>query len=639
MTPSGPVLGTLSFLAAVLLWGAPVPGLHAGELHQGHDAIVLEESLEIEVFSITNAQVRYLNRTQVLTPRGVEEHNVASLTYGAGETIQRLEGSVLLPSGKRLRAAGRDMVDGPAFASFELYSDTRHRSIHFPGVVAGSVVEHSYVKDVHNLFRLGDTFFLQQSVPVQLMTVTLKVPADVPFWYSTEGGSPEYSMEDVAGVAVHRWRVRDVPAYKQEPDAPPVWDLLPRIKIAPKELSWSGFHINAASWDGIARFYWELASSRMQPTPEVVRTAEHLTAGAVGGAEKVRRIYEFIQDNVEYVAISLGIGGYRPHPSGEVLRHRYGDCKDKATLMIAMMKALNLEGWPVLIRTRDDGLLEKDHPALAFNHAIVAIPSEEGYLFADPTSPFTPYGDLPWGDQGAHALVVRRDGVGDLVTTPLFEPERNARRLALSASVDASGNLTGLLTMEAQGLRRGWLASLLKSKPEEQQEEVLGFLAAIAPGVQVKSHLLERSGQPAEGPRLSAGLAVPGFVVRSGPIEAANPHLIKLSGLASRAASARRSQPVFFPFLFKDVLESRLRLPPGRTVRKLPEGRRIEGPGLLAESHYELVREEGRNVLIVTRALTVSRREIPPAEYPALRSFVAALAEEEARGVTLQPEG
>jgi len=101
------------------------------------------------------------------------------------------------------------------------------------------------------------------------------------------------------------------------------------------------------------------------------------------------------------------------------------------------------------------------------------------------------------------------------------------------------------------------------------------------------------------------------------------------------SAAPERRLPIFFPYLFSDTSEIRLRLPPGRTLARVPSDRKSEGPGLLSTTSYELLRDAEGETMVVKRDLTISRREIPPADYPALRDFFSALAREDAGAVTL----
>jgi transglutaminase-like putative cysteine protease len=453
--------------------------------------------------------------------------------------------------------------------------------------------------------------------------------------HSVRGASPEYTRDEQDGRVTHRWSVRDVAAYKEEPYMPPVPDVVPSLTIFLKELLWDTHRIDASTWDGIARWYWDLARDRMMPDEAVERSARELTAGAKEPDEKIRRIYEFAQGKIEYVAIELGIGGYQPHASGHVLAHRYGDCKDKATLMIAMLRSIGLTGYPVLILTRDEGDVDRDYPSDNFNHVIVAVPQPDGYLFMDPTSTTTPYGDLPWRDQGANVLVVKEDGRGDLVQTPLLPPERNRRHRLVVASIDPEGKLTGTYVIDAWGQRRSALSEFLEAKPSEIADDLAAMMGWITPGAVMLGHDVIRPAGPGDPLRITIRFEVPRFVSRAGNMELVAPYLVRFPGLTEIGAYSGRRYPVFFDYLFSETSEVRLRLPAGKTLKKVPADRNAKGAGLVAQTKHELVQDGSYQTLVIQRTATVTRRAIPVTEYSALREFLSGLSQEEAKAVTL----
>ena len=562
-----PPVATLFQMAlfTLLLPGA-LPGLllPAAPAEGKEDAVVLEESLDVEILSESEARVRYLNRTQVMTQRGVEEYSDAGVWYNPSVTIRDLRGSVTSPSGKRVDLKKQQFSDSSAFASFELYSDSRQRGVHFPGAEPGSVLEYSYEKSLRGLFFVPDEFHLQREIPARRLAYTVRAPASFSLEISVRG-TPAYTREEREGIVVHRWEAKDVPAFRDESRTPPDEDLLPRVVIYPRRIGFGDHPIDAGTWDGIAGWSRDLFRDRMTPSPEVAEAARSATAGLTDPEEKARRLYEFLQQKIKYVAVEIGIGGWQPHDNGQVFLHRYGDCKDKAALLIAMLRAAGLTGLPVLIRTRDDGLIEKEHPSSNFNHVIVAIPRSEGYLFLDPTAEDTPYGDLPWQDQGVPVLVVKEDGRGDLVETPIAAPERNRRHRQVTARVTPAGGLEGEYVLESWGEWRAALSGMLEEGRSAEKEDALAeILAWLCPGAVLKGHEVTpaaRSGRPGEahGPLRGAAVRAEGGDQRADLPPAGPPPAIRRDH-GGVGAPAARLLPLS---LHRDFGDSGCAFPPG----------------------------------------------------------------------------
>jgi transglutaminase-like putative cysteine protease len=637
--PGSGVLLRLLAASMFLFPGIPFPA--AGQSRPSDDAIILEESLEIEIVSESLARERYVNRTKVLTKQGVGRFEAPFVFYNPWVEIRELRASITAPDGKRTELKKRNYADAALFASYELYSDSRGRFVNFPGTVPGSILEYRYETEVRSFVHLTSAFPLQEDrIPVQSRKLTVIAPASFPLETKVTGGSPKYTREERDGKVVHRWEVSNVSAFWRERGCPPNEDLLPRVLLFPKRKTVFGRHlVDAETWDGIARFQWEISKDRMDPTPEVAQEARKLTEGVLDPDEKVRKLYEFVQSKIAYVAIELGIGGWQPHANGDVYRYRYGDCKDKATLLIAMMRAVGLEGYPVLIRIRDAGMLEADIPSSNFNHAIVAVPRPEGYLFLDPTSTTTPFGDLPWWDQGVPVLVVKPDGKGDLVETPLTPPDWNRQHRLVKARLTSEGNVEGEYTIEFHGNWKDyWIGALDESRPTELENELEDLVAWLCPGAAMKTHRITRPKGPADPLRVRIDFEIPRFATRAGSLELISPHLARIKGLTDVAAYPVRRHPIFFEFLRSETSEVRLQLPPGRTLKSVPAPAKREGPGLRASTSYELLDGPEGRTLKVLRSVEVTRREIPASEYAAVREFLSALAKEDATAVTLIPE-
>ncbi len=641
-------LTLLSFLA--LFGGAsgpsaaeqaqPAPAGASVDIEAGEDAVILDDTLTIEIASSTEARVRRVWRAKVLTKAGIEKierSGHGTLYYWPCCPIRDLRAAIIAPSGKRTEVKRQQIYDGAAVADFELYADSRYRDVSFPGAVPGAILEFSSEQEFSNLVYLPDEIAFQEQLPVRARALILKAPASFGIRTSVRG-SPEYARHEEKGMVVQEWRMRDQPALKQERSMPPESDLVPRVQLFPKELMWDALRIDATSWNSISQWEWALVRDKIQPDPDVAAMAKELTAGLTDPMEMTRRIFEFVQKNINYVAIEIGIGGFEPHHNGAVFKNRYGDCKDKATLTIAMLKAVGLRGYPVTILTRDEGVKDADFPSLRGNHEILAVPVEDGYLFMDPTWKTTAFGDLPWVDQGANVLVVKEDGTGEMVTTPIYPPARNRIRWSVIAAVNDAGTIEGRLLIDRYGQSRSELDAYVGGKkPSEVEDALERYVATISPGAIMTAYEITRPAKPDDPLHIAIGFSSLHAITQAGNVEVLSPHLVRFQDFARIVAYPVRLHPVFFDYLWNEESEIHLALPPGRTLKKIPAGGTVEGGGVTVSTSYETTTQNGRNVLVVKRLVSVSKREVPVAEYPALRKALSSVSEEESRAVTLLP--
>ncbi len=200
------------------------------------------------------------------------------------------------------------------------------------------------------------------------------------------------------------------------------------------------------SWEEAGVSYHTLFDNGEKPETEIASQVETLATGQSDAFSKIEALYTYVSRQIRYVAIEIGVGGYQPHLPADVYKNKYGDCKDKASLLISMLNKIGMRGYPALVGTRGDVEADPKAPTLAtFDHMIVALPipanlrpavekfpaydSRNNILWIDPTSETDPLGQLPEMDQGVFALIAYPDR-GDLQRIPQAPPEQNGSEYA-----------------------------------------------------------------------------------------------------------------------------------------------------------------------------------------------------------------
>lgn len=333
------------------------------------------------------------------------------------EPMHRQETEVPVPEGS------------PVFSS-------RHRvRVSMGGVEVGTIVDRSYTIEVVDPVLEGDffsTWFINPGATIRRSRLILDLPAGMPARIHEVDVSVPPTVTEVDGRIVREWSRHDIPAVL-EPEP-----FLPDSTGYTEYLLYGG----RRGWDDIGSWYHGLAEGRYEMTPELAERLAELTDGVETLERKLRAIHRWIAQDVRYVSLSLGIGGYQPREPAEVLATLSGDCKDKATLFIAMARALGTEAYPVLTTT---GSVDPTVPSLRqFDHAIAAVDPGSGELmYVDLTASLVPWGHLPGGLHGGHGLIVR-DGGSELVE--FDDPPATESRLV--------SRLVG--TLEDDGTFRGW---------------------------------------------------------------------------------------------------------------------------------------------------------------------------------------
>ena len=250
--------------------------------------------------------------------------------------------------------------------------DVRVKELQFPEANPGSVVGFEYVQR-NRPYMFENDWEFQDAVPVKTARFLLQIP---PGWEFTTSwfNFPEQKPQTPAPNQV-MWEIHDLPGVDIESEMPP-WRAVAGwagVKYFPRDPAMRAK--TSGAWKDIGVWYNELTQSRCFP-PD--KSQSRRTYGQhLQSVEKMRVLTQYMQRNIRYFAVEIGIGGYQPHPAAEVFAHQYGDCKDKATLLSAMLQEAGIESYYVIIHT-ERGMVHPNYPFMGFNHAILAIRVPDG---------------------------------------------------------------------------------------------------------------------------------------------------------------------------------------------------------------------------------------------------------------------
>ena len=401
-------------------------------------------------------------------------------------------------------------------------------------------------------------------------------------------------------------------------------------------LSWDA----GGSWASVGRWYQELTAEVPRDRVELKALALRLTQGLSSSREKVDALSAYVKSKVRYEAVEIGAGRLIPSPAGDVMNRGWGDCKDKAELLVGLLEGIDVPSHLALLRAGSSERIETDFPSpYQFNHAIVAVAAEavtphagdpvsEGLLFVDPTSAWGKLGWLHSASQGHHALVVDRDR-SRLVRTP-EQPAAEANRLEVQGTVDGLGNLTGTLTLRLDGTRAiPWIRDVGLRPQEATLDDFLDIVHQVAPGAELVGagwQVLEQ--------------AVPGIVLR-GEIrldaavrgEAGRRWLraTALQPLPAPGLLDHRTQPVVLR-TGGSMTRWRLQLPDGWCPAAFSEEEVANAVGRFSRK----VSSPSSGVVEIEQAVAVARSWVEAGEFSALHELALAETRASRRRIRLR---
>ncbi len=499
--------------------------------------------------------------------------------------------------------------DGPADnPSMVMYTSARVFYMHFPRLFPGDVVEVLYrVEDVapRNAFAdyFGEVVYMQAHEPVARAEYVLITPKSRNFFFNRPNvPSLSHTVEEKGADRVYRWVALDLAAVLPEAGEPPASEILGHVHVS-----------TYRSWEEMGKWYWGLVKDQFVADDEVKRRVAEITKGRTDDRARVRAVYDFVVQRTRYVALEFGIHGFKPYRCAQIFARGFGDCKDKATLIVTMLKELGIQATIVIVRTGNRGDFETEPASLApFDHAIAYVPSLDLYL--DGTAEYTGSTELPAMDRGALALQIN-EGAPKLVRLP----DAPASETVVSRRIEAILSPDGAAQMDWRADVTGASASAWRQRyhaDATRRPRVQEDIAGDYPGFElslVEANDLEDVEQPV---RLRArGKAArlarkegDTFALPVGPKE----YLVR-----EYAALSSRKRDIRLAVQNTHETEWSVGLPAGAKVTSLPRAQ--EGTSPFGSYRVE-VDGAGPKVRVKT-TIAMTKTRILANEYPAFRAF------------------
>lgn len=434
--------------------------------------ISTEKSLvEIHVNKDWTVRQRMEVVNKVETEQGIALLGEQKITYNsAHERVRVIKAYTIHPDGTK-DVVTPDRIrtqDDQDDTSNGVYSESKVKVMIFPNVRVGSktyylVESFEHTPDFPNNFTWSEYFSPHRKYGQAEVRFSHASSLDIKVnGRGMIGGRVDDSVNTKSGVTRYVFRYTQSSADSAEPNMVSYMDYAPQFSAS-----------SFKSYADVAKAYQDRARPKASTTPELVAHARKVVGDAGTEREKVKRLYEWVSRNIRYLGVFAGSGGYVPHSAQSILRARYGDCKDHATLLEALLRAVGIESSQVLINSDKSYKLPEVPSTAVFDHVITYVPSLD--LFLDSTSRFTPMGLLPEGDVGKPGLIT---ATGQVLTTPLDDVEKDKTITSTKMTLHPDGRVTGTSRVEQFGYFQLLSRAKIYRNQNKPQEEVVGNMLA-----------------------------------------------------------------------------------------------------------------------------------------------------------------
>ena len=548
---------------------------------------------------------------RVLDDRGIRSQATQGVVFDPAEAYVEVRRARVRRADGGIEEMGDTSVVALTDAGYRMFYDQRQQRVTFNGLRVGDTLEVAFVRRDTAARNKFDDYFgeiapLEDVLPQHRREYILEAPAGRKLFFNQP---VEAVPGKQPGTTLYKLVVGERKGIRPEANMPGWTEIAKYLHVS-----------TFADWDAVGRWYWSLVKDQLIVDAKIRAAVNEVLLGLPEGADeraKVRALYKHVITSTRYVGLEFGIHGFKPYRTTDVYDRRFGDCKDKASLLKVMLGEAGIQSHLVLVRTRDQGTIGATPASLsAFNHAITYVPSLDLYL--DGTAEFSGPEELPTGDQGATVLIVR-DGAGaELRTIPTSKPGDNSQtiRQTIVLASDGAAKVAHDLTVTGAGAA-GW-RSILQSA-DNRKERLTSAWGGQFPGLVVADIQAPTLGDVLQPVKLRSSWQVPSFAQTQGE-GLRFPALGYRTGLTRQiAGQAKREHDLVMAAPSVEDSHLEYQLPKGWKIAQAPADKSIDTP--LAT--FTLRVEHKGDRAQVTTHIEYRKSRFTPAEYRALRDFLS----------------
>jgi len=613
------------------------------------DAVLLYSETNVTVLSADKIKTHVREAYKILRPEG-RGRGTVDVHFNRGRKITSLHGWCIPAQGKDYEVKEKDAMDfaAPAEGGY-LVEDTKYRVLRIPAPDVGNIVGYEYEVE-EQPFWLQDIWRFQETDPVRESRFSLQLP---PGWEYKASWLSYPEVKPSGGGNLSQWVVSDVKGIRNEPDMPPWKGVAGQMIVSFFPAGGTSRRNEFANWQGMGSWLGNLYSGQMEMSETIKQEVNGLTAGKATLLPRMQAIAAFVQHDIRYVAIELGIGGWQPHAAPDVFSHRYGDCKDKATLMRAMLREIGVDSYNVVINTQRGSVTRETPAHNGFNHAILAVklpddlkdpsliavlqhPKLGRILFFDPTNEVTPFGQIGGYLQANYGLLISPEG-GELVELPQQPSAMNSIQRVGKLTLDAKGMLRGDVKEVRLGDRAASERWRLRTvtKNEDRIKPIESLLAASLPSFQILQASVvnfEHTDQPFG---FNYTFQSYNYAKNAGNLLLVRPRVLGSKSSAILETKEPRKFPLEFEGPSRDTDSFEITLPPGYEVDDLPPPMDVD----YSFGSYHSKTEANGQTLHYTRSMEIKELSVPVGKMEDLKKFYRMIAADERNTAVLKPAG
>jgi hypothetical protein len=512
-----------------------------------------------------------------------------------------------------------DMIDFAPLGGGNLITDARYLAVRHTIASYPTTIETEYEVSNNSNFDLGGWEYQYNQQSVQNSYFHLVIDSNAGFRYLSKNTSIKAEKKTIDGKSDYLLQVKNLKAIKLEEGAED-WRVFPHIYFAASKFNVEGYPGDLSTWKTYGQWLKELHDGGNSLTPERTAEIKKMTDSIKTDKAKAAFLYNYMQRNMRYVSVQLGIGGWKPFTATFVDEKKYGDCKALANYMCALLKAVDIQSYCAVINAEaNEEPADPSFPFNYFNHEILCVPFKGDTTWLECTSSTQPFGKLGNFTENRNALLITDDG-GKLVRTPRSNAADNQFNSEVHLALDADGGAKASVKILTTGEYRRDYIGILSQKLDEQKETVMQMLKIKQPSVFNVNPAADKNGIK----EVDLNLEYDKFCdIMAGDKQFYRPRVFDLCAFTVPIEEKRKSD-YYFDIPLQKTCVTTIDLPQGFTMETLPVDQSLK----FTYGNYEVkyAYDAAKNQVVSTAKFNINNHVIPADKYAEMQQYLDAVA-------------
>lgn len=587
------------------------------ELKKGANAVYFIDEGSYEILGQDLAKFRSRYVAVIFNEKA---RSLASLTlmYDKFQKVTALKGRCFDASGDLLLQLNMsDATDQSAVSNVSIFDDNRLKYLDLEHNEYPYIVEFEYEKTYKQTFSMPNWYVLSGSNrSVMKSRFSVISPLDLEPRFLITNTARVFDRHESEGLVTNSIEFNNVKSVKREPYGPGTSEFTPSIFVSPSKFSFDGYTGDFSTWESMGKWQNSLNRGRDYLPTETTEKILDITKDLDSKEEKIRAVYEYVQNNTRYVSIQLGIGGWQPFPAATVDELGYGDCKALTNYTHALLKVCGINSLYTLVYAgTSKSAIDKNFSRRQFNHAILCVPNEQDTIWLECTSQTNPFGYQGYFTGDRDVLVITPEG-GKVVHTKSYEKEDNQQVTVAHIELGDNGNAMANININYTGqqFENNDLNWVINDGDEELRKWILNNMGINEFMVDDFSFELENDRIPKI--KQQTTLSIHALASASGNRLFLNPNLMNRWKKAPKKVSERKTD-VILNLAYQDVDSVVYNIPTKYHIEHLPEAIQFESQFGTYEANFSFEDHQ----LIYVRKISREKGRFPKETYESFRKF------------------